>query len=54
MKEYWNTHYIRASRHETIPGVPDILFYLPERSGCIDCLVAVSHDKIVEGMVGRY
>ena len=48
MKEYWNTHYIRASRHKTIPGVPDILFHLPERSGGMDCLVPVSHDKIVE------
>lgn len=48
MKEYWNTHYIRSSRHETIPGVPDILFYLPEHSGGMDCLVPVNNDKIVE------
>ena len=48
MKEYWNTHYIRSSRHETIRGVPDILFYLSERSGGMDCLVPVSNDKIIE------
>lgn len=48
MKEYWNTHYIRSSRHKTIRGVPDILFYLPERSGGMDCLVPVSNDKIIE------
>ena len=48
MKEYWKTHYIRASHHETIPGVPDILFYLPERSGGMDCLVPVTRYKIVE------
>lgn len=48
MKEYWNTHYIRSSRHETIPGVPDILYYLPERSGGMNCLVPVNNDKIVE------
>lgn len=30
---HWNTHYIRPSRHETTPGRPDELFFLPERSG---------------------
>jgi hypothetical protein len=48
MKEYWNTHYIRSSPHETVSGVPDILFYLPEQSGGVDCLVPLSNDKIVE------
>ena len=24
---YWNTHYIRHSRHETIAGKPDELFF---------------------------
>ena len=48
MKEYWNTHYIRPSRHDTIPGVPDILFYLPERSNGSNCLVPVSNDRITE------
>ena len=48
MKEYWNTHYIRPSRYDTIPGVPDILFYLPEGSSGVNCLVPVSNDKIAE------
>ena len=48
MKEYWNTHYIRPSRHDTIPGVPDILFYLPKGSSGVNCLVPVSNDKIAE------
>ena len=48
MKEYWNTHYIRPSRHDTIPGVADILFYLPEGSSGVNCLVPVSNDKIAE------
>ena len=48
MKEYWNTHYIRPSRHDTVPGVPDILFYLPERSNGSNCLVPVSNDRIAE------
>ena len=27
---HWNTHYIRRSRHDTLPGRPDELYYLPE------------------------
>ena len=48
MKEYWNTHYIRSSRHDTIPGIPDILYYLPERSRGMNCLVPVSDEKMNE------
>ena len=41
VRDHWNTHYIRKSRHDTIPGRPDELFYLPENSGFEDfkCLV---------------
>ena len=28
--QHWNSHYIRRSRHDTISGRPDELFYLPE------------------------
>ena len=28
-----NTHYIRRTRHDTIPGRPNELFFLPELSG---------------------
>lgn len=28
--DHWNTHYIRRSRHETVSGRPDELFFLPE------------------------
>ena len=31
--EHWNTHQPHRSRHGTMPGVPDILYFLPERSG---------------------
>ena len=41
MKKYWNTHYIRQSRHETVAGVPDILYFLPENTGGTDCLINV-------------
>ena len=46
MKKYWNTHYIRQSRHETVAGVPDILFFLPENSVGTDCLIPVPQEKI--------
>ena len=46
VKEHWNSHYIRKSRHDTVAGVPDILYFLPESVGFVDCVVAVPHDKI--------
>ena len=33
VKEHWNTHYIRKSRHDTINGRPDSLYFLPELHG---------------------
>ena len=42
VKTHWNTHYIRRSRHETIQGRPDSLFFLPEiRRGTGDLLLPV-------------
>ena len=32
MYEQWNTHYLRPSRHETIAGRPNKLYFLPELS----------------------
>ena len=37
--EHWNTHRIRDSRHDTIPGRPDELYLLPECHGGIDGLL---------------
>lgn len=48
VRDHWNSHYIRKSRHDTVPGVPDILYYLPENNGAVDCLVPVSGAKIQE------
>ena len=39
VKEHWNTHLIRASRHDTISGRPDELFFLPELHGGEDGLL---------------
>ena len=30
---YWNSPFIRRSRHDSVSGIPDVLFYLPEESG---------------------
>lgn len=48
VKDHWNSHYIRKSRHDTVPGVPDILFYLPEYSGSRNCLQHVTQAQIDE------
>lgn len=36
VRDNWNTHYNKKSHHDTIPGRPDELFYLPENSGFED------------------
>ena len=36
IKESWNSHYIRKSRHHTVPGIPNQLFLLPESVGAAD------------------
>ena len=35
MKEYWNSHYIRGSRHDTIKGRPDSLYFISEQHGAV-------------------
>jgi hypothetical protein len=36
VKENWNSHYIRESRHQTAAGIPDKLYFLPETVGAVD------------------
>ena len=48
LKEHWNTHYIRRSRHDTIPGRPDSLYYLPENHGGAPNLIAHVPDNEME------
>ena len=48
VKDTWNTHHIRPSRHDCVSGSPDVLYHLPERSGGVDCLQTVLNDKITE------
>ena len=40
-EEHWNTHRIRKSRNNTVPGQPDSLYFLPEIHGARDCLFQV-------------
>ena len=42
LKEDWNSHYSRESRHDTVKGRPKELFYLPELRGTDDFLAPVS------------
>lgn len=48
LKDHWNSHTIRKSPHETVAGIPDILYFLPERSGAEDCITEVSGAKLCE------
>jgi len=42
VKDGWNSHCIRKSKHVTVSGVPDMMYFLPEEFGRIDCLCPVS------------
>ena len=46
VKERWNTHRIRKSRNDTVPGRPDSLFFLPELHGTSDCGMPVNLTEV--------
>ena len=47
VREHWNTRYIRKSRHDTVHGRPDSLFFVPEyHGGEPDLLLRVSRMEI--------
>jgi hypothetical protein len=48
VKDYWNSHRIRKSKHAIISGVPDMMYFLPEEFGHSDCLHPVSAEKVTE------
>ena len=48
VKEHWNSHYIRKLQHETVSGIPDILYFLPEYHGGENCLMDISAAKFNE------
>ena len=45
-RRYWNSHYIRQSRHDSVAGIPDVLFYLPEDSGYVNQKHDVTNTEI--------
>ena len=49
-RQHWNSHRIRRSHETTVPGIPDILYFIPEQSGedREDCLVQVLPCKLEE------
>ena len=43
---HWNSHYIRQSRHGSVAGIPDVLFYLPEDSSYVNQKHDVTNVKV--------
>ena len=48
VKYRWNSYHIRHSRHDTVSGVPDVLFFLPEYSVATDRLISVEQAQVDE------
>lgn len=48
VKQHWNTHRIRPSRHGTVPGIPDVLYFLPQQQGVNDCKIPVKKCQLLE------
>ncbi len=48
LKGHWNTHYIRRSRHETVAGRPNELYFLPALHGKHNCLCDVTGNQVEE------
>ena len=55
VKEQWNTHRIRKSRNDSVPGRPDSLFFLPDKGGfCIyPSMLWCNFVTLVMKMAGR-
>ena len=43
---YWNSHCTRQSRHDSVAGIPDVLFYLLEDSGYVNQEQDVTNTEI--------
>eukprot|EP00794_Sanderia_malayensis_P004354 gene4354-4934_t len=46
VKFLWNTHHIRKSRHDTVGGIPDVLFFMPNATGHTDSKRELSEPEI--------
>ena len=54
VKSLWNSHRIRRSRFGTIPGRPDVLYYLPRRSGGEENLKLPIPSEEIERMLNQH
>ena len=52
LTDHWNSHRIRKSRFETIPGRPNVLYYLPDLSGGATDLKLHVSDQQVNAVLG--
>ena len=50
----WNTHYIRRSRHDTVTGIPDVLFHVPSLGDYEDKKVLVNEALLQSVIDERY
>lgn len=49
VKLHWNTHRIRSSKQQgTVSGIPDVMYYLPQRTDAVDCKFSVTEEKVQE------
>ena len=48
VRERWNTHYIRRSRHNTQAGIPDEMFFLPESFNTADYKEDVTDEDLFQ------
>ena len=46
VKHEWNSHYIRKSRHDTVSGIPNVLFHVPESVGFEDRKKIITNDML--------
>ena len=55
VKFHWNTHRIHPSRHGTVPGIPNVLYHLPDHTGGIECKCPLPVSRLiteVESVIG--
>lgn len=50
LMEHWNTHRIRKSRHNTVSGRPDAIFFNPDSYGGNDMKVQVEMEEITQAI----
>ena len=48
VREYWNSQWMRKSKHATVYGVPNMMYFQPEDFGHSDCSFPVSPHKMIE------